>query len=144
MGVEQTFRIHLEPRAVYFGFLDDGKVARCLGKLRVNGWSEEEALRAVEDARRGGDRGNLHLYYALAWGDMNGLEGVDLYSMASLLSYAISGYYGGFGTENYEKERKVEKRWIYLFNRLVECMCDPLTTARIAALFIVSQYRRKI
>ncbi len=41
-------------------------------------------------------------------------------SYAALMSYLVTGWYGGFGTELYEKERKIENRVFNLFfNRLV-------------------------
>ena len=151
MGLEMLFKeVQLNP----YDFFCPPTVARVrekfywgnvvpaiLAELKVNGWNEAEAQKAVDQALKANLRHDIWLYASLAYAHKIGLEETDKYSFASLLTYIITGWYGGFGTENYEKERKIEKRWLFLQNRLIENQCSPATIAKIAIIFLEDQYK---
>jgi hypothetical protein len=147
-GLEMLFEIKLEPSELLFSTkfkrITDEVVAEKLAKHGVNGWTYEKALEAIKQARQQAEHisYDLWLYYSIAYFDEQELETYDIFSAAALLTSIITGWYGGFGTELYDKERKIEQRWRFLENRLIEMGCDAETIAKIAIEFLSDQYRK--
>jgi len=109
----------------------------------VNGWNLAKAQEAIKQAMEYEYTSHdLWLYCSIDHFDRQGLERYDIFSAAGLLTYIVTGWYGGFGTESYEKERKIEQRWQFLENRLIEMGCEVKTIAKIAVEFLTDQYKK--
>lgn len=64
----------------------------------------------------------------------------DQYSFAALCQSFFTGWYGGFGTETYEKERKIQNQAIFLLNRLTEISVSDEAKAKILLIFLEDKY----
>jgi|Deesub1362A_J573_1020465.scaffolds.fasta_scaffold02355_7 hypothetical protein len=152
IGLEMLFQTKLEPSELLFGtgIIDevvvdtDEVVAEKLAKHNVNGWDYEKAIEAIKQARQRAEHisYDLWLYYSITYFDEQELETYDIFSAATLLTSIITGWYGGFGSELYDKERKIEQRWRFLENRLIEMGCEATTIAKIAIEFLTDQYKK--
>jgi len=149
-GLEMLFGTKIEPSEILFSTefkrITDEVVAEKLAKHEVNGWDYEKALEVVKQARQQAEHisQDLWLYYSIAYFDEQELETYDIFSAATLLTSIITGWYGGFGSELYDKERQIEQRWRFLENRLIEMGCEATTIAKIAIEFLSDQYKKPI
>jgi len=118
------------------------ETAKIMAEKNVNGWSVEEAKKHVKDVLKNKIGGDHHLYFALAYAHKQGLNYYDAASYAGLLTSLITGWYGGFGTDMYEKERDIENKAIFLINRLMEIKVSHETIAEVIKIVCLDLYKR--
>ena len=142
VGIEMLFKTTIEPSKLLTKqqFPEAGDLA--IAPILENIIDKDKVLDVLRNAREQNNRHDLWLYYSLAYAYVNGFRDIDLYSFAGLLTSIVTGWYGGFGTDYYEKERKIEQRWQFLENRLIEMGCNEETIVKIAIIFLVDQYKK--
>jgi len=72
----------------------------------LNLLNSKECTNINEDKEHGNSVLNNALYYSIV--KYPGIKNIKTSSFAGLVAYLTSGWYGGFGTENYQPERTVE------------------------------------
>jgi len=142
MGISPFFEKTPDLKLVFPFSINE--VAQTLAKLKINGWSEEQAKKELEILWQVQDvlASDLWLYYAIhhAHKKYPNASRKDICSFATLCESFFTGFYGGFGTEFYEKERKIENQGRFLLNRLAEITVSDLTKAKILLLFMEDKY----
>lgn len=92
-----------------------GKAEKIIGmcnipsNLNLQKWAEEHHYKGLEvDSRELDDDYLLGILLYYSTNKYPKANNKDIVSFAGLLQYFCNGWYGGFGTELYEKERKAE------------------------------------
>jgi len=120
------------------------EVAEALVEENVNMYTKEQAMEVVEEALDGDQEHDEWLFPATWYAHTHLKEDLDYkdrMSFASLLTSVVTGWYGGYGTEMYRKERKIEDKCLYLLNRLVENDTSALAAAKMIKTFMEDQYK---
>lgn len=133
--IEDFLNIKLNPEEVFELYdVSDGELIKNAQEL---GWSQASKENLEQSRGEHGLRSDLYLYYALLKGKNDGLQDIDLFSFAGLMTSIIPGLGASFGTDTYAKESVIEDKALDLYNILsVRRGLKELTPLQIAQIIV--------
>lgn len=137
--IEDLQNVKLNPEEVFQISIHDDELVQA---VRDMGWSQASKENLEQCRGEHGFRSDLYLYYALYWGQEEGLEDVDLYSFAGLMTSLIPGLGASFGTDTYEKERIIENKALDIYNAMAVAGVEPLKMAKTMVQFCLDEYKK--
>lgn len=141
--IKDIYGVKIAPQDVLGEFTVE-EVAEALVEENVNQYNKEQAMKVVEERLNGDSEHDKWLFPATWYAYTHlkdDLDYKDRASFASLLTSIVTGWYGGYGTDMYKKEKKIEDKCLYLLNRLVENDTSALAAAKMIKIFMEDQYK---
>jgi hypothetical protein len=134
--IEDMHDIELDPKQVFGLEVSEGEIQENSNELSAG-------IPGIKESWDSGDRTIVYTHYALYYASKEGLEGVDLFSYAGLVAGLVTGLHGGFSTDQYKKEIKIQDQALDILNVLRVTHVDPIHEAQVMVKWCLDEYQRE-